>query len=607
MTNSKILFRPRPLSCAVASVLAMGAAAATFGIPFQAQAKGESADEIMPLCGSGVEKAASADATGNELAFYEIGNGQMIVDYALAEDAQHCVKLTSAGYMMKLAGTSPSAFNIITPGSITYDPTNSPRSFTADTNATALCESYYGNSDGYALSLTDINGDVMGGGSMPGVSSFSYNPTSGLLTPGIMQALHGPWLKCFNAETSNGDPDPAPAAIKQARIFGSFAGAFESNHLKVEYLDANDQPLTDGELTSTIGTPSVYKVRISNQAGAPAYNVRVREFFERGNFGRPVVSAVSCEDESGVCAVGDLDVHGGLKADITELGANQSRTYTLTRQLDGNCNPQTAVCDVLPGDGALLMVAAFANPDLTESDAISADDARTLRIGLIENAPPVASGDSIAVNEGGNPGDTATQLVSGAFSVKDNDEDIEDGGIPTGDVSLDSGPAHASAFTLNPDGTFSYTHDGSETIADEFTYTVKDADGTDSNIATVTITITPVNDAPEAVGTISVSNGLKGMPYLAADKIEPAFDDPDDATLVYTDGGTLPPGLQIVNNVNVGGELKNAVIYGTPTSGTGGRSGAVEHPNGVEFPVSITATDGSGEFAVQTFNMFVYS
>ncbi len=63
-------------------------------------------------------------------------------------------------------------------------------------------------------------------------------------------------------------------------------------------------------------------------------------------------------------------------------------------------------------------------------------------------------------------------------------------------VSVVSGPAHGS-LTLNADGTFSYTHDGSETTTDSFTYKLNDGSA-DSNTATVSITVTPVNDAPFA-------------------------------------------------------------------------------------------------------------
>jgi hypothetical protein len=56
----------------------------------------------------------------------------------------------------------------------------------------------------------------------------------------------------------------------------------------------------------------------------------------------------------------------------------------------------------------------------------------------------------------------------------------------------------SGTLALYADGSFDYTHDGSETASDSFTYVAND--GTvDSNVATVTITINPVNDAPTAV------------------------------------------------------------------------------------------------------------
>ena len=104
------------------------------------------------------------------------------------------------------------------------------------------------------------------------------------------------------------------------------------------------------------------------------------------------------------------------------------------------------------------------------------------------NDAPVAVADSITVAEGG----TATVLVGGATSVLANDSDAENNTLS---AILVSGPANGT-LTLNANGTFSYTHNGSETTTDSFTYKVND--GTvDGNTVTVNIGVTPVNDAPQ--------------------------------------------------------------------------------------------------------------
>jgi VCBS repeat-containing protein len=64
--------------------------------------------------------------------------------------------------------------------------------------------------------------------------------------------------------------------------------------------------------------------------------------------------------------------------------------------------------------------------------------------------------------------------------------------------SLVSGPAHGT-LTFNTDGTYSYTPAADYNGADSFTYKANDG-SLDSNTATVSLTVTPVNDAPVAAG-----------------------------------------------------------------------------------------------------------
>lgn len=107
------------------------------------------------------------------------------------------------------------------------------------------------------------------------------------------------------------------------------------------------------------------------------------------------------------------------------------------------------------------------------------------------NSPiPTAVDDSATVNE--------DQALTGGPNLLTNDFDPPSG-TPTRTRIEGTGPAHAApgSFSLQ-DGIFTYTHDGSETTTDTFQYVAIDADGNESNVATVTITIRPGNDAPEA-------------------------------------------------------------------------------------------------------------
>ena len=135
------------------------------------------------------------------------------------------------------------------------------------------------------------------------------------------------------------------------------------------------------------------------------------------------------------------------------------------------------------------------------------------------NDAPVAVNDSYNVNEGGT-------LSVPAPGVLGNDTDPDS---PTLNAVLVSGPAHASSFALNANGSFTYVHDGSETTTDSFTYKANDG-SLDSNVATVTITINPVNDAPTAVNdSYNVNEG--GTLNVAAPGVLGNDTDPDSPSL----------------------------------------------------------------------------
>ena len=103
------------------------------------------------------------------------------------------------------------------------------------------------------------------------------------------------------------------------------------------------------------------------------------------------------------------------------------------------------------------------------------------------NDAPVAVADSYSTNE-----DTALTVT--APGVLGNDTDV-DGDALT--AILVAGPSHGS-LALNGNGSFTYTPGANYNGSDAFTYKANDGQA-DSNVATVSLTVNPVNDAPVAV------------------------------------------------------------------------------------------------------------
>ena len=122
-----------------------------------------------------------------------------------------------------------------------------------------------------------------------------------------------------------------------------------------------------------------------------------------------------------------------------------------------------------------------------ENDATLTDNDSSVTTTVSFNRSPVAVNDATSTNED-------TTLTVAAPGVLGNDTDADGNTLTVGTPRPVSGPSHGT-LTLNANGSFTYTPAANYNGPDSFTY--KANDGTvDSNTATVSITVNPVNDAP---------------------------------------------------------------------------------------------------------------
>ncbi|HHS83827.1 MAG TPA: tandem-95 repeat protein [Gammaproteobacteria bacterium] len=171
--------------------------------------------------------------------------------------------------------------------------------------------------------------------------------------------------------------------------------------------------------------------------------------------------------------------------------------------VDGSIDGATIVITTPPGNGT-----ATPRPDGTvdyqpasdfsgtdsfqytikdDEGAISQPATVTVAVTPVNDAP-------VAVNEAVTTAEDVPVIVN----VTANDTDV-DGTIDKSTVVIVSGATNGAAVA-KPDGTVEYTPDANFYGSDAFTYTVQDSDGATSNVATVSLTITSVNDLPVANG-----------------------------------------------------------------------------------------------------------
>jgi VCBS repeat-containing protein len=256
----------------------------------------------------------------------------------------------------------------------------------------------------------------------------------------------------------------------------------------------------------------------------------------------------------------------------------------LGNDTDPDGNPLSAWVGAGPSHGTLTLDAdgSFAyTPDANyngpdtftyrASDGSLDSDLATVTITVTAvNDAPTAAADAYTTDE-----DTALNVTAPGVLGNDSDPDS------TLTAAVVTGPAHGT-LTLNPDGSFTYTPAANFNSTDTFTYRASDGTLT-SNPATVTITVTAVNDAPTvavAAGGTCGGNDRSGTIIL---------------TVGDVDGGTLTLSATSSNTALV--PNGNVVFAGSGTTRTltattvAGRTGTAI--------LTVTVNDGAATASVQ--------
>jgi len=130
---------------------------------------------------------------------------------------------------------------------------------------------------------------------------------------------------------------------------------------------------------------------------------------------------------------------------------------------------------------------------ITDSESgVSEPATVTVNIGAV-NDRPVAGDDSVTTDED----------VAATLAILTNDSDIEDQSFTKANITLEdqgngAGNYAKTEVTIQDDGSLAITPRANENGTFSFTYTLTDSEGLQSEPATVTVVLTPVNDSPVA-------------------------------------------------------------------------------------------------------------
>jgi hypothetical protein len=350
-----------------------------------------------------------------------------------------------------------------------------------------------------AILVTDVQNGVL---TLNSDGSFTYNPT-----------LNFDGVDSFTYKCNDGTNDSNVATVTITVIPPNFA-PIAVNDSDITTINtpvttdvlANDSDVENDPLTVSIVSPSANGTLAVNAdntvtytpntgfTGTDSYTYVCNDGIDDSNVATVTITVVA--QNSAPVAVADTAVTNEDTAVIVDVLANDS-------DVDGNVLTVSSVTQGANGSVFINMdetVTYTPDPDFNGSDSFTymAND------GILDSNPATVTITVNAVNDAPVAvNDTAgtTAGVPVAIDVLVNDTDVD------GDVLSVSGVTQGASGTvsINANNTVTYTPNTGFTGTDTFTYTAFDGTS-NSNNATVTITVVAQNIAPVAVDDTAVTN-----------------------------------------------------------------------------------------------------
>jgi len=312
----------------------------------------------------------------------------------------------------------------------------------------------------------------------------------------------------------------------------SEGGTLATNGVLENDFDAENDPLT-AQLVSDVshGTLSLLSngefiyTHDGSETTSDSFTYNVNDEQETSNIATVSITINSINDlPQTISDSYNVDEGGSI-----DTATDVSLVGVLDNDSDAEGSTLTAVLvsDVSQGTLSLLTNGEFtyvhdSSESVTDSFIYVAndgiEDSRLTQVTITinpTNDAPVANDDTASVAEGG--------IVDITVTTDDTDAETS---VDVTTVTVASSPSNGGVSVNPTTGVITYTHDGSETTSDSFTYTVADTDGATSNEATVSITINAGNDAPQTIsdsynvdkgGTIDTSSDVSLVSVLDND------------------------------------------------------------------------------------------